>query len=337
MLPTTCRQFILAKRPSPSVDADVLKLQTSPLPPLHEGDVLVEYKYLSIDPTNRIWMDEKPSYLPAIPLGSVMRGIAGGKVIASRNPTLAVGDHVIGMGGWVDYGVAHDGEVSKIPPGIGLPDALSLFGHIGLTAYFGLTDVGGVKTGETVFVSGAAGATGSLVGQIAKLLGCRVVGSAGSDEKVAWLTQELGFDAAFNYKTESDPASTLAKLCPHGIDVYFDNVGGPMLEAALANLAMKGRVVLCGAISQYNEAETHGPRNYLNLLMKRGRMEGFIVLDYMPRAAEAFQVLGAWYAQGKLKTRVDIVEGFTNAPHALSKLFDGSNVGKLLVHIDHPS
>jgi hypothetical protein len=336
MLPKTRRQFVLAKRPSPGLSPDVLKLENSAVPELKDGEVLVQYDYLSIDPTNRIWMDEKPSYLPPIPLGSVMRGITGGKVLLSRNKDLKEGDLVIGMGGWVDYGVAQPGEVNKIPPGLNLPEALSLFGHIGLTAYFGLTDIGQVKAGETVFVSGAAGATGSLVGQIAKILGCKVVGSAGSDEKVSWLTKELGFDAAFNYRKESDLSATLAKLCPQGIDVYFDNVGGDMLDAALANLAMKGRVVLCGAISQYNEKVTQGPRNYLNLLMKRGRIEGFIVLDYMPRAAEAFDKLGAWYAQGKLKTRFDVVEGFANAPKALEKLFDGSNTGKLLVKIEHP-
>ena len=336
MLPKSRREFVLAKRPSPGLDSEVLKLGTSTLPELKEGDVLVEQQYLSIDPTNRIWMDEKPSYLPPIPLGSVMRGITGGKVIASRSPAFSVGDLVVGMGGWVDYSVNHAGEITKIPPGIELPNALSLFGHIGLTAYFGLTDIGQPKTGDTVFVSGAAGATGSLVGQIAKLLGCKVVGSAGSDEKVRWLKEELGFDDAFNYRKEAKPAQTLAKLCPNGIDVYFDNVGGEMLEAALANLAMKGRIVLCGAISQYNEPEIHGPRNYLNLLMKRGRMEGFIVLDYMQRGAEAFEALGAWFAQGKLKTKVDIVAGFENAPKALAKLFDGSNEGKLLVKIDHP-
>jgi NADPH-dependent curcumin reductase CurA len=336
MHPKSRREFVLAKRPSPGLDSEVLKLRTSTLPELKEGDVLVEQQYLSIDPTNRIWMDEKPSYLPPIPLGEVMRGITGGKVISSRSPDFSVGDLVVGMGGWVDYSVNRAGEINKIPPGIELPNALSLFGHIGLTAYFGLTDIGQAKPGDTVFVSGAAGATGSLVGQIAKLLGCKVVGSAGSDEKVKWLKEELGFDAAFNYRKETKPAQTLAKLCPNGIDVYFDNVGGEMLEAALANLAMKGRIVLCGAISQYNEPEIHGPRNYLNLLMKRGRMEGFIVLDYMHRGAEAFQALGGWYAQGKLKTKVDIVEGFENAPKALAKLFDGSNQGKLLVKIDHP-
>jgi NADPH-dependent curcumin reductase CurA len=337
MLPQSRREFLLSKRPSPDLTPEVLTLRSSPLPSLKEGEVLVEQHYLSIDPTNRIWMDEKPSYLPPIPLGSVMRGITGGKVISSRSSALAVGDLVVGMGGWSDYSVLSASDVNKIPPGIDLPNALSLFGHIGLTAYFGLTDIGHPKAGETVFVSGAAGATGSLVGQIAKNLGCKVVGSAGSDEKVTWLKEELGFDAAFNYRKTPKLAETLATLCPSGIDIYFDNVGGEMLDAALANLAMRGRVVLCGAISQYNEAVTHGPRHYLNLLMKRGRMEGFIVLDYMSRAPEALERLGSWLAQGKLKTRFDIVEGFENAPKALSKLFDGSNTGKLLVKIDHPT
>lgn len=337
MLPQEQKSFVLNKRPSPGLDHEVLQLKAIPIPTPKKGQFLVKNLYLSIDPTNRIWMDEKPSYLPPLPLGSVMRGLTGGKVVVSDCPGVKVGDSVVGMGGWSEYTLAEMGEMSVIPKGVNLTDALSVFGHIGLTAYFGLTDIGKVQAGETVFVSAAAGATGSLVGQIAKIKGCRVIGTAGSDEKINWLTKNLGFDGAFNYHKSIDLAATIKSLCPSGIDVYFDNVGGPLLDAALANLALRGRIVLCGAISQYNQKDVYAPKNYLNLLMMRGRMEGFIVLDYMPRAGEAAAQLGQWMAEGKIQSKVDIVEGFENAPEALGRLFSGTNVGKLMVRVARDS
>lgn len=333
MQASTQKAYILKKRPQPEIDHSTLSFEDVPLQKPQSGQMLVQNLFLSIDPTNRIWMEEKPSYLPPLPLGSVMRGLIGGRVLESHIEGIKKGDLVVGLGGWSEFAIATLQEMRPIPPGIALEAALSVFGHIGLTAYFGLLEVGQLKKGETVLVSAAAGATGSLVGQIAKIKGCRVIGTAGSDEKVQWIKGELGFDEGFNYKTEKDYVKTLRKLAPNGIDVYFDNVGGEMLDAALANLAMRGRIVLCGAISQYNVKETQGPKNYLNLLMQRGRMEGFIVLDYMPRADEAVKDLAKWMGQGKLKAKVDIVEGFQNALSALQKLFDGNHSGKLLVRI----
>jgi NADPH-dependent curcumin reductase CurA len=332
---STQKAFILNKRPDPIVNDEVLQLREIQIPELKDGQALVQNMFLSIDPTNRIWMEEKPSYLPPLPLGSVMRGLTGGRVLESRAPGLKVGDLVVGMGGWSEYSVASKGEMSRIPGEVGLEAALSIFGHIGLTAYFGLLEVGQLKPGETVLVSAAAGATGSLVGQIAKVKGCKVYGTVGSDEKLQWIKGELGFDGGLNYNRTKDFTKAIKELIPQGIDVYFDNVGGEMLDAALAHLAMRGRIVLCGAISQYNQKEVYAPKNYLNLLMKRGRMEGFIVLDYMPRAMEASKDLAQWMGEGKLKTKVDIVEGFENAPKALQKLFEGSHSGKLLVKLAH--
>lgn len=213
--------------------------------------------------------------------------------------------------------------------------ALGVLGHIGITAYFGLLDVGKPKKGETVLVSAAAGATGSLVAQIAKLKGCRVVGTAGGPDKCAYLTDKLGIDAAIDYKNTPHLTKAIAEACPDGVHVYFDNVGGKALDAALANLAMRGRVVLCGAISQYNLEETVGPKNYLALLVRRGRMEGFIVLDYLARAPEAMAEMAPWVTSGKLELRLEIVDGLEHAASALRRLFDGNKKGKLLVKIAH--
>lgn len=329
------RAYILNKRPNPVVDSQVLQLKEIAIPEVKDQEMLVQNLYLSIDPTNRIWMEEKPSYLPPLPLGSVMRGLTGGKVIASRIEGVQAGDLVVGMGGWSEYSVVGKGEMNVIPKAVGLEAALSVFGHIGVTAYFGLLDVGKLKAGETLLVSAAAGATGSLVGQIGKIKGCKVFGTVGSDDKLRWIKDELGFDGGFNYNTTKDYSAAIKALAPRGIDVYFDNVGGEMLDAALAQLAMRGRIVLCGAISQYNQKDIYAPKNYLNLLMKRGRMEGFIVLDYMSRAMEASKDLAQWLGEGKLKTKVDVVEGFENALNALSKLFDGTNSGKMLVKLVH--
>jgi NADPH-dependent curcumin reductase CurA len=243
---------------------------------------------------------------------------------------------VVGMFGWQDYAVAKTDAKSaptKVLPGVPLELAMSTLGMTGITAYFGLLEVGRPLAGQTVVVSGAAGATGSIVGQIARIQGCRVVGIAGGKDKCDWLVKEARFDAAVDYKNE-DVAARLRVLCPAGIDVYFDNVGGDILDIALAQLAMHGRVVLCGAIATYNDAELRpGPKHYLNLLLKRGRMEGFLVLDYLPRAAEAVMQLWQWVQAGEIKDRVDVMHGLENAPRALIRLFTGENQGKQLLRI----
>jgi NADPH-dependent curcumin reductase CurA len=277
----------------------------------------------------------RDTYAPAIPIGDVIRSFAVGRVVASRHPGFAPGDIVQGLFGWQDYALVTERGPSaptKVVPGVSIPLAMSALGMTGLTAYFGLLDVGRPVAGETVVVSGAAGATGSIAGQIAKIKGCRAIGIAGGAAKCAWLVGELGYDAAVDYKSE-DVAARLRELCPDGINVYFDNVGGAVLDAALARLALRGRVVLCGAISQYTSAQPTGPKNYMNLVVKRGRMEGFLVFDYLPRAPEAVADLAQWLRDGRLKDRVDVQEGLENAPHALRRVFLGENLGKQLLKI----
>jgi NADPH-dependent curcumin reductase CurA len=338
-VPDTNRQWLLARRPRGPIQAEDFRLAESPVPEPAEGEILVRNLYLSCDPTQRGWMSTD-SYLPRVKIGEVMRSFAAGQVVRSRHPDFAVGDLVQGLFGWQDYVATGPGAPASpvpIPRGVPVETGLSALGLTGITAYFGLVEVGRPRPGETVVVSGAAGATGSVAAQIAKLKGCRAVGIAGGAEKCRYLTEELGLDAAIDYKSE-DVARRLRRTCPEGVDVFFDNVGGEVLDAALANLAMRGRVVLCGAISRYNDTElTAGPKNYLSLLVKRGRMEGFIVLDYMPRAAEAVAELAGWLRQGKLKDRVDVQRGLENAPAALARLFRGENHGKQLVRIADPA
>jgi hypothetical protein len=306
-----------------------------PLPPLAEGDVLVRQLFLSLDPTNRGWAEPTPTYLPPLPLGSTMRGLGLGRVEASRRPGFGAGQLVQGLLGWQTYyqGDGRGLTAFDAMPGVPLEAYPAVFGHIGATAYFGLLEIGQPKAGETVVVSGAAGAVGSLVGQIAKLQGCRAVGLAGTDEKCRWLTEELGFDAAINYK-RGPLKPRLAEACPQGIDVYFDNVGGDILDTALTLAKERARIVVCGLISQYNSTEPPtGPRAFGYVLLRRLRVEGFIVLDYAPRFPEAFSALGRWMAEGRLKYRVDVVDGLAQAPVAINRLFDGGNTGKLLVRI----
>jgi NADPH-dependent curcumin reductase CurA len=332
------RQWTLARRPHGLVQAEDFRLVEGPVPTPSDGEVLVRNLFLSCDPTQRGWM-ATDTYLPAVRIGEVMRAIAGGVVVESRHHAFKPGQLVTGKFGWQDWALARPGTAeapAPVPPGVPLETALSILGLTGITAYFGLLEVGRPQPGETVVVSGAAGATGSAVGQIARIKGCRVIGIAGGPEKCRLLTEELGFDAAIDYRSE-DVADRLKALCPKGIDVFFDNVGGEILDAALARLAMNGRVVLCGAISRYGDDQpAPGPRNYLNLLMRRGRMEGFIVLDYMKRAAEAVGALAGWLREGRLKDRIDVVEGFEQAPAALARLFTGENRGKQLVRIADP-
>ena len=327
------RQIVLKARPKGPVTREHFELKTAPVRALEPGEVLVKVLYLSIDPTIRGWI-ERDTYLPAIEIGAVVRSAGAGVVLESKNPKFSPGDHVFTTVGWQEYVIVSDKDSpAAIPAGIDLRDALSVFGVTGMTAYFGLNDVGRPKAGETVVVSGAAGATGSVVGQLAKIQGCRVIGIAGSEAKCAWLTKELGFDAAINYKTE-DVAARLTAECPKGIDVFFDNVGGRILDDVLARLAMRGRIVLCGAISQYEDLDNaYGPKNYVNLIARRGRMEGFIILDYLSRFMEGVMAVGALLAEGKLKHKTTVVDGLENAPEALRRLFTGDHDGKLLVKV----
>jgi NADPH-dependent curcumin reductase CurA len=317
------------------VSAKDFRLVSEPMPEPGDGEILVRTEMLSCDPTQRGWMAGK-TYLPAVGLGEVMRAIAGGEVVVSRHPRFTIGQRVQGILGWQEYATARadsGGFLQPIPDDVPLETGMSVLGPTGITAYFGLLEIGHAKGGDTVLVSGAAGATGSVAGQIAKTIGCRVVGVAGGAEKCRYLIETLGFDAAVDYKSEN-LISRLRATCPNGIDVFFDNVGGAVLDAALPFLALHAHVVICGAISGYNaDAPIAGPRNYLHLLLRRARMEGFLFLDYLPRIDEASSALAAWLRAGKIRDRVDIVDGFENAPAALIRLFNGENRGKQLVRV----
>ena len=327
------RQWLLAARPEGMVEPSHFELRESTVPELADGEFLVRNLYLSLDPAMRTWMTAHRSYVPPVELGEVMRGMCTGQVVESRNPDYAVGDFVVGIFGWQDYVVAQGAwSVDKVPDGTPLTWPLSVLGITTLTAYFGLKEIAHPKEGETVVVSGAAGATGSVAAQLAHIWGCRTIGIAGGPEKSEWLTGELGLDGAIDYKAE-DVKKRLRELCPDGIDVFWDNVGGTTLEAGLANLAMHARVVLCGAIANYNADNPTGPRNYMNLLVKRARMEGFVVFDYLPRTAEALAELMPMIEDGRLRHREDVREGLEQAPRALMDLYSGDNTGKLLVRI----
>ncbi len=314
-----------------------LKLQTLPMPDIGEGQVLVRTLYLSLDPANRGWM-AGPTYMPAVPVGVPMWGGILGKVVKSNSPKVQVGEIVGGFGSWSDYcDLAADG-VNKIPDMGGLPLAAAqgLFGGAGGTAYVGVIDIGQVKAGQTFVVSGAAGSVGSLAGQIAKIQGAKVIGIAGSTEKCAWLTGELGFDHAIDYQHEN-VRKRLAELCPGGVDVYFENVGGAVGNAVFANLAKGGRVALCGLVSQYNADS--GPVSGFDLLpvlLKGGTVQGFILLDYLHRLGEASAKLGQWLAEGKIKYHADIIDGLENALEAFKTLFQSgaSHKGKMMVRVD---
>ena len=331
------RQIKLAARPVGMVKPSDFALSTEPAAQPGPGEVLVKVQYISLDHAMRGWMNEGRSYIRPVGIGEVMRAGGIGRVIASGDAKVAVGDTVTATTGVQDYALIKATDVVKVDPRVApLPRYLGVLGMPGMTAYFGLLDVGQPKPGETVVVSAAAGAVGSVAGQIAKIKGCRVVGLAGGADKCRAVVDEFGFDAAIDYKHE-DVRKKLREYCPKGIDVYFDNVGGPILEAALANLAAKARIVLCGAISQYNAAadDLRGPRNYMTLLVNRARMEGFVVFDYAARYAEAARAMAGWIAEGKLKAREDIVDGLETFPQTLLKLFRGENVGKLVIKVSN--
>jgi NADPH-dependent curcumin reductase CurA len=332
MATATNRQWRLRARPVGMVKESDFELAESPVAKPGAGEVLVQNLYLAFEPAMRGWMEDRPSYIPPVGIGEVMRGMTVGRVVESKQPGIAAGDLVSAMGGWQEWFSTGLG-VNKLAPGTDPTFALSVLGITGLTAYFGMQDLGEPREGETVVVSGAAGATGSVAGQIAKLQGCRVIGIAGGAAKCAWLTGEASFDAAIDYKRE-DVGSRLASLAPSGIHVYFDNVGGPILEAVLGQIAERARIVLCGGISGYNEAEPPpGPRNLMNLVVRRGRMQGFIVMDFAARFPEAVQQLSKWVAAGRIAHRVDVQKGFENAPRTFQRLFRGENFGKQLLQL----
>lgn len=327
-------QVRLASRPVGLPRGSDFEVIERPIEDPGPDEVLVRNVYLSLDPAMRGWMDDRKSYLPPIALGDVMRGLTVGEVLVSNHSGFSSGDRVQGVLGWQTHAIAKGEELTLLPPEVPLRVSLGPLGMTGLTAYFGLLEIGQPKAGETVLVSGAAGAVGSVVGQIARIEGCRVVGIAGGPEKCRWLKEELGFDEAIDYKSTEDLGASIKAACHQGIDVYFDNVGGPTLDAALRFINMNARVVICGAISQYNATEpVPGPANYLALLVQRARMEGFIVFDYRERYGEALAYLGTALREGNLHYREDVVSGLRNAPAALLRLFDGSNTGKLLVQL----
>jgi NADPH-dependent curcumin reductase CurA len=332
----TNRRIILASRPTGMVDDSVVRLEEADIPEPGPGEALLEVQWLSIDPTIRTWMNDAPGYLPPIGIGEVVRGGGIGKVTATKSDRFKVGDLVFGMTGWQEYAIADESAnaMQILPEGVAPELALNVFGVTGMTAYFGLLDVGRLKEGDQVVVSGAAGATGSVVGQLAKAKGAaKVVGIAGSEQKCEWLVDGLGFDGAINYKTDDVPKALHGHF-PQGIDLYFDNVGGEILDACLAQLAMRGRVVLCGAISSYNaEVPPPGPSNYRNLIVQRGRMEGFIILDYIDRFPEAQLEMFSLLAEGSLQHAEHVVEGLEHAHEALNLLFTGGNTGKVIVKV----
>lgn len=335
-MPESNRRIVLAQRPTSTVEEQTVRLEEVQAPEPGAGEALLRNRFLSIDPTIRTWMDDVPGYLPPIAIDDVVRSGGIAEVVSSHSERYRVGDLVFGLTGWQEYALADEqaNMFQVLPPGIDPAAALSVFGTTGMTAYFGLLDVGRVTEGDTVVVSGAAGATGSIVGQIARIKGAaRVVGIAGTAEKCAWLVDTLGFDAAVNYRTD-DVAARLREACPDGIDLYFDNVGGELLDVCLAQLAMRGRVVLCGAIASYNaRGAIEGPRNYRNLIPKRGRMEGFIILDYLTRFAEGQAEMAGWVADGTVMFAVHMVQGLEQAPAALNLLFTGGNTGKVIVKV----
>lgn len=329
------KQLLFVKRPDGEAQADTWSLVSNPIPEPAEGEVLLKQHYISLDPAMRGWMNDAKSYIEPMAIGSVMRAGSVGEVIASNgHPKFKVGDFLSGHGGVQQY-VATDGKGyypvdSKLAS---LPTYIGTLGMPGMTAYFGILEVGKIKEGDVVLVSGAAGAVGSIVGQIAKIKGCKVVGIAGGPEKCAYLINELGFDGAIDYKNEK-VRSRLKELCPKGIDVYYDNVGGKILDIALSRLRMHARVVICGAISQYNNnMAIKGPSNYLSLLVNRATMQGMVVFDWASRYGEAAQQMGIWMAQGKLKSKEDVYEGIANFPETYNRLFSGEKMGKLVLKV----
>lgn len=335
-------QWRLKSRPVGMVKESDFERVDEDLRDIGEGEFLVRNLYLAFEPAMRGWLNDVKSYVPPVGIGEVMRASTVGQVIESNNPDYPVGQFVSGMFGWQEFAISDGqpgvmGRIGKVPEGVDPVLTLSALGGTGMTAYFGMLDIGKPKEGDVVVVSGAAGATGSVAGQIAKIKGAsKVVGIAGGERKCQWLVDELGYDAAIDYKNDN-VMKRLREECPKGINVFFDNVGGQILDDALLNMAQNGTIVLCGGISQYNEEELpSGPRNYMQLVIRRCRMEGFILIDFFHRAEEAITQLGQWVAEGKLKHAEDIQEGFENTPKTFLRLFNGDNLGKQLLKVGEP-
>lgn len=329
------KQLKLVKRPVGMPDADTWTLESNPIPELKEGEVLIQNHYISLDPAMRGWMNDTKSYIPPVQIGEVMRAGSIGEVIKVNNhPTYKVGDVLTGWGGVQQYNVTNGEGYYSVDTSLApMPTYIGTLGMPGMTAYFGILEVGKIKEGDVVLVSGAAGAVGSVVGQIAKIKGCKVIGIAGGAEKCKYLVEELGYDGAIDYKNEN-VSKGIKEHCPKGIDVYFDNVGGDILDAALARLRMHARIVICGAISQYNNTtKIVGPSNYLSLLVNRATMQGMVVMDYAKNYREAAMNMGMWMAQGKLKSKEDVYEGIENFHDTFQRLFSGDKKGKLVLKV----
>jgi len=331
------RQILLRRRPAGLVQPGDTELVTTPAPEPTDGEALVRTTYVGIDAAVRTWLDGHPGYLPPVQLGEVIRAAGVGEVVASRCDAYAVGDVVTTLSGFQEYVIVRDDVFSTVIPGVVDQLAMmSVYGSTGATAYFGMTDIGRPKSGETVVVSAAAGATGSLAGQIAKIAGARVVGIAGGPHKAEVVVNEFGFDACIDYRA-GDLGAALKEKCPLGVDVYFDCVGGPILDAVLARLAPKARVVLCGVISSYLTGEHPGPANYVNLLAKSALMQGFNTLDQWGRFDEAFAAIRQWKQEGRLVHREHVFEGVESCVDALNGLFTGANIGKTVVKVAEPT
>lgn len=335
MSDNTNRQILLAQRPTGLADESCWKMVETTTPTPSDGEFLIKNHYISLDPAMRGWMNDAKSYLPPVGIDEVMRAGSVGEIVSSKNDKYPVGAFVVGVFGVQEYAVSNGKGTNIIDPKLApLPLYLGALGMPGMTAYFGLLEVGAAKEGDVVLISAASGAVGQVAGQVAKAKGCTVVGIAGGQKKCQYVTEKLGFDACIDYKNE-DIYSAIKQHCPDGVDVYFDNVGGDILDAALANLAMNARVVICGAISQYNtdKSQLQGPKNYMALLVARAKMQGFVVFDFTKRYMEAAQFIGGMLANGSMHYELDIVEGLEAFPNTLPKLFTGENFGKLVIKV----
>lgn len=327
------RQFVLTEIPKGKLGLEHFVLQESAMPQPDDGEVLIKVRYISIDPANRAWMQGK-TYRDAVKAGDIMAGYALGDVVQSRHPKFKRGDLISGDCGWQEYVVRPGEQLQKLPSMEPVTHLMSVYGITGLTAYFGLLEIGTPQPDETLVISAAAGAVGSVAGQIGKIKGCRVVGITGSDEKCAWLTSDLGFDAAINYKKQ-DLHTALRQACPDGIDIYFDNVGGDILEAVLFQTKMHGRIICCGMVSGYDgELPANGPRGIPGLLVvNRITMRGFIVMDFLEKFGQALKPLADWVATGRIQVKEDVIDGLENTPKALIGLLHGENYGKRMVKV----
>jgi NADPH-dependent curcumin reductase CurA len=338
-MPRENRQWILARRPTGDIKDGDLVFQTNPMPKPRKGEVVLRTEYLSLDPTNRLWMSDMDQYMEPVPINAPMRGFVVGKVVDSGSDQFEVGSYAMGIGSWSDYCCEPAASLNPVPdvPGISRKDVFGQYGIVGPTAYFGLLDIGAPKIGETLVVSGAAGAVGSLAGQLGKAWGCKVVGIAGGREKCDWIKKDLGFDVAIDYKKD-DVDRKLREVCPEGIDIFFDNVGGDTLNAVMGQMNLFGRIITCGMIAVYNkDGRDAAPANYPRILMKRLKVQGFIVIDSAARYPEAVRALTTLHLQGRMKWRYHEIDGLENADKAVRLLYTGGNNGKLMIKVAEPA